>query len=624
MIISAGLSLAEVEDVETEVEEVETNVVEVEEEEGMDIMMSAHPASTLVEELNLSGDTLLEITGGNPKLSGLKEISARVYELFDLKWDDWSVNDILNFYEDELKEQGWKVMFRKLGANKALLNLLLEKEGKRDGLFMAHLTPGELTLVKLMGRCDFSDLKELIEPLQASWDMGVMRPFDRRPKEPLWDIPSPSSMGIPPYLTETIDVGKLEQALLDGNTDDEIYLYLGIGYERLGDFEQARKHYHSILEKYPHGIEDWIYIRTLYGTGKCNEQLGEIKAAKKVYAQFIDRFGDDDYFTPAIESGLIRFEQISRQPLKENVEARKLLAEAENMVYNERQLSNIEPYEQILEKYPDTPYAASAQFMLGVSYGWTEDIDMQISELEKAAENYPNAAVSYYLGKAYQQVATSEHRALSAEYARIRVLNPTENGQIPPFKFSVDSYRQVGGEDEEALDNLKGFSEKTIEQYRILLDEYPDSNRWHVVDADFNIGKCLQLLGKNDVAIEHYEQFMEKYKEDKDQAGLYASARILLERLKRDADKLPFLGVGLRKVRGNIIVTKIVEGTAAEEVGLQEGDVIIAVNGEIIKTPKGVVAAVIKRDIGDTITLIVVRNGERLEIKAMLGKRKLE
>ena len=614
LVIFAGLALADAEEVETS--------AEVEEE--VDIMMSAHPASTLVEELNLSGDMLLEITANNPRLSDLKEISARVYELFDLKWDDWSVNDILNFYEDELTKQGWQVMFRKLGASNALLNLILQKEGKRDGLFMVQLTPGELTLVKLMGKCDFSDLKELIEPLQASWDMGVMRPFDKRPKEPLWDVPSPSSMGIPPYLTTTVDVGKLEQALLDGNTDDEIYLYLGIGYERLEDFDQARKHYHSILAKYPHGVDDWIYSRTLYGTGKCNEQLGEMEAAKKVYTQFIDKFGDDDYFTPAVESGLIRLEQISRQGLKANDEAKKLLAEAENMVYNERQLSDLEPYEQILERYPETPYAASAQFMLGVSYGWAEDIDMQISELEKAAEKYPSAAVHYYLGKAYQQATVDYRQALSTEYSRIRLLNPTENGQIPPHKFNFDSYRQLGGQDDESVKNVMDFCEKSIEQHRTLLNEYPDANRWHIVDADFNIGKCLQFLGRNDEAIDHYERFLAKYADDKDRAGLYASARISLERLKRDADKLPFLGVGLRKIRGDVVVTKIVGGTAAEDVGIREGDVIIAADGELIKTPKGVVAAVIKRKIGDTITLTIMRAEERMEMKATLRKRTLE
>jgi len=612
VVLLLGLPLAGAEEVETD--------TQVEAEEDIDVMFPAYLASTLVEELNLSGDSLFEITANNPRLSGLREISARVYELVDLKWDDWNVNDILNFYEDELKKQGWQVMFRKLGANKALLNLVLQKGNTRDGLFMVQLTSNELTLVKLMGKCDFSDLKELIEPLQASWNMGAMRPFDKRPELPLWDVPSPSSMGIPSHLTGQIDVAKLEQALIDGNTDDEIYLYLGIGYERLGDFDKARQHHHAILAKYPHAIDDWIYLRTLYGTGKCNEQLGEIEAAKKVYAQFIDRFGDDDYFTPAVESGLIRLEQISRQGLKENDEAKKLLAEAENMLYNERQLSNVEPYAQILEKYPDSPYAASAQFMLGICYRWTDDIDMQIAELEKAVEKYPNAAVYYYLGGAYQQSVMRNITYRSTLPHNVGY--PQLSERRPPDNLSYDTH--ITGKDDEATEHLKRFCGKAIVQYQTLLNEYPDANRWHVADANFNIGKCLQFLERDNEAIEHYERFMDKYKGDKSQADLYASARISLERMKRDADKLPFLGVGLRKIRGDVVVTKIIPLTAAEDSGIQKDDVIIAVDGELIKTPKCVVAAVIKKEIGDTIALTVMRGMGRLEIKATLKKRTLE
>ncbi|MDZ7674281.1 MAG: trypsin-like peptidase domain-containing protein [Acidimicrobiales bacterium] len=68
-------------------------------------------------------------------------------------------------------------------------------------------------------------------------------------------------------------------------------------------------------------------------------------------------------------------------------------------------------------------------------------------------------------------------------------------------------------------------------------------------------------------------------------------------------------------------VRSVVPDSAAEEAGLQNGDVIVAVEGE--STPDSASVGEIIRDleVDQTISITVVRAGEELEIEATLGRR---
>jgi S1-C subfamily serine protease len=114
---------------------------------------------------------------------------------------------------------------------------------------------------------------------------------------------------------------------------------------------------------------------------------------------------------------------------------------------------------------------------------------------------------------------------------------------------------------------------------------------------------------------------MEKYKNDKEQGYLYSSTRIALEYLKRSSDTLPFLGVGLRRIDGKVVVTKVIEGSAAEQAGIQKGDVILAVDEKEIQYPKSVVAAVISKNIGDTVVVTIMRDNQKIDTSATLRKK---
>nr|WP_246406170.1 trypsin-like peptidase domain-containing protein [Modestobacter versicolor] len=82
------------------------------------------------------------------------------------------------------------------------------------------------------------------------------------------------------------------------------------------------------------------------------------------------------------------------------------------------------------------------------------------------------------------------------------------------------------------------------------------------------------------------------------------------------------LGVNARTVtdgtRDGALVVNVEPGSPAAAAGVQEQDVVIAVNGEPVASSEELVVAVDAHDPGDTITLEVVRGGGSREVQATL------
>ncbi|MEY4400517.1 MAG: hypothetical protein RL072_382 [Actinomycetota bacterium] len=88
-----------------------------------------------------------------------------------------------------------------------------------------------------------------------------------------------------------------------------------------------------------------------------------------------------------------------------------------------------------------------------------------------------------------------------------------------------------------------------------------------------------------------------------------------------------FLGVSLEARSdggvGSIIAT-VQPGSPAETAGIEVGDIVIAVDGEPVNGQAGLVAAIRDHDPGDSISIDLVRDGERLSVKATLVARPKE
>jgi putative serine protease PepD len=98
----------------------------------------------------------------------------------------------------------------------------------------------------------------------------------------------------------------------------------------------------------------------------------------------------------------------------------------------------------------------------------------------------------------------------------------------------------------------------------------------------------------------------------------------LREQAAGDARAEGFLGVSLEpRTDGGVgsIISNVQSGSPAQEAGIVTGDIVLAVDGEPVNGQAGLVAAIRDRSPGDSVSIELVRNGERLTLTATLVAR---
>jgi len=78
--------------------------------------------------------------------------------------------------------------------------------------------------------------------------------------------------------------------------------------------------------------------------------------------------------------------------------------------------------------------------------------------------------------------------------------------------------------------------------------------------------------------------------------------------------------LGLREVRG-VAVVKVIEGSPAQSAGLQDGDVIVKINGEEISSGRKLTRLIGEISPDHTAKVTVLRGGSERDINVTLGKR---
>ncbi len=93
----------------------------------------------------------------------------------------------------------------------------------------------------------------------------------------------------------------------------------------------------------------------------------------------------------------------------------------------------------------------------------------------------------------------------------------------------------------------------------------------------------------------------------------------------------PWIGVGIQPVteemvsflkldeRKGALVSQVYKGSPAEKAGIEIGDVIIKIDDTDIDDPDTLVRSVLKHEVGDRLTLLVVRNGKEKRIDVKTG-----
>jgi putative serine protease PepD len=85
-----------------------------------------------------------------------------------------------------------------------------------------------------------------------------------------------------------------------------------------------------------------------------------------------------------------------------------------------------------------------------------------------------------------------------------------------------------------------------------------------------------------------------------------------------------YLGVSLDDRRDGgqgAVITEVQSGFPAEDAGLLEGDVVIAVDDAVVDGAAGLIAAIRDREPGDEVSITVIRDGETRTLVATLVTR---
>lgn len=77
--------------------------------------------------------------------------------------------------------------------------------------------------------------------------------------------------------------------------------------------------------------------------------------------------------------------------------------------------------------------------------------------------------------------------------------------------------------------------------------------------------------------------------------------------------------LGIERTRG-IIVGEVVDGSPADEAGLQQEDIVTAVDGSQLEGQSDLARIINERVPGDTLTLTVLRDGEEMQLELTLGE----
>lgn len=103
-------------------------------------------------------------------------------------------------------------------------------------------------------------------------------------------------------------------------------------------------------------------------------------------------------------------------------------------------------------------------------------------------------------------------------------------------------------------------------------------------------------------------------------AGEVAPSSDIVGGLRRAAA----LGAALNLVEGNVVIEAVGPGSSAAAMGLQPGDAVVSADGVAITEPAALAAAVGRKRGGDSLSLVVRRNGQTLDKSGKLLPKPLE
>jgi S1-C subfamily serine protease len=203
------------------------------------------------------------------------------------------------------------------------------------------------------------------------------------------------------------------------------------------------------------------------------------------------------------------------------------------------------------------------------------------------------------------QIAESMRRS----YAGVNSFDTAENGlgvtfdNVEPPGSPADKAGLVGGD---IITSMDGMPISTDDQMSALLASSPIGKTFDVVYLRDGETKTTKLTTISRAELDSLNSAYRSRPEGRGQFGYDG-----------DGERVPIPGTKMFGVR----LDDIQQSRPADLAGVKSGDIVIEFDGVPIRTPEELLSRVRRALPYSTINLVVMRNGERIEIPVKMGKQ---
>src|SRR4030042_53079 len=100
----------------------------------------------------------------------------------------------------------------------------------------------------------------------------------------------------------------------------------------------------------------------------------------------------------------------------------------------------------------------------------------------------------------------------------------------------------------------------------------------------------------------------------------------MTELIKKGKVVRPWVGIGLQDLTPELmksfnveekegaVISQVFEGSPAEKTGLKVGDIVVEIDGKKIKNSQDLVREVLKKQVGEKMEMVIIREGKRLKV----------
>ena len=92
--------------------------------------------------------------------------------------------------------------------------------------------------------------------------------------------------------------------------------------------------------------------------------------------------------------------------------------------------------------------------------------------------------------------------------------------------------------------------------------------------------------------------------------------------MKQKVPPVPFLGVQTREDKGRLVVAKVSRGSPAAKAGIRAGDTVVALGGQPVSSPTGLLGAIAERQVGEKVEIELLREKKKQTVAVTLGRRR--